>query len=692
MKSILLPVFLWVSVAGRSAIIYWDGGAGDGLWNTAANWAGDIVPGIMDDVVLDQSLVTGSYTVELPGAAVTITIRSLSINPSASGNITLLLPASSMANPGLLVTGPDDALVLNKGAVLRNSSGATAGSGIVITNKFRINDGGRYVHNTRRANATIVSQLSAAAGTESGVFEFDVPVASYTLSLSNRIYGTLELSSLASGGTTTYIGTGANPLHINGELKINSGVVLNISMSADFIVHGNYRQASSSGFNIQSSSSSNIVRINGNVVAEGTITKSGTGLPVLELGGLVNQDISITGPVTNNVAFRVNNNAGITLTDPFLISYQLQLINGRIRTSSSGILTFADNATYTGGSAVSFIEGPVRKTGDDDFDFPVGTGEVYAPIGIAGTGGHVADEFIAEYKRGNPQSVPALGNSIAATIDHISYTEYWDLRRIAGTAAKTIRLTAGPYSFVKVLTSLLVARFGGGLWNDEGGTGFMPGPPAPPYITGNFTSATAINAFGAFTIGTTDNESINPLPVQLISFHANPVNTGKAVLSWELALGSPVAGFAIERAGRDRRFSTIAVMEGNANGRFYTYIDGQLKKGINYYRLKMMDKDSIVTYSRIAVVQNAAGGLTLVSLSPAIVSSKIRFDVVSSLTQAAFIMVVDMQGRVWRKQQQVFQTGNTLIELALNELPPGIYQVVGIFEEGKTNVIRFIKE
>ena len=61
-----------------------------------------------------------------------------------------------------------------------------------------IHDGGRYIHQTRASHANnILRILSTAPGTEQGIFDFDVPRASYTISVSNRIYGSLELHATA---------------------------------------------------------------------------------------------------------------------------------------------------------------------------------------------------------------------------------------------------------------------------------------------------------------------------------------------------------------------------------------------------------------------------------------------------------------------------------------------------------------
>ena len=332
MKRLLVSGFVvLVFIFSNAAVITWDGGGDAVSWNDALNWTGDVLPGAGDDVVLDNlNGVPGSYTVNLPVAAVTVIINSLTLTPSGSNSITLNLPASNTANPGLNVTGPGDALLLNSGSILKNSSGASAGSGITITNIFRINNGSRYIHNTGRGNAAIVSQLSIVAGTESGIFEYDVPLASYTISLSGRTYGSLILSSIANGGTITYLGSGASPLNINGNFLINTGVSFSISMTADFIVHGNYNQSASSTFNIQNSTGNNIVKIMGDITSAGTITKTGTGLPELQLNGTSNQTINITGTITGTVDFNSNNPAGATLLSDLILPYRYKISGGNL--------------------------------------------------------------------------------------------------------------------------------------------------------------------------------------------------------------------------------------------------------------------------------------------------------------------------------------------------------------------------
>lgn len=693
MKINLLSTFLFVllSFFANSAIV-WDGEAGDGLWTTNTNWVGNILPGASDDVILDNSVVTGSYTVSLPAGNISVSVNSLIITPAGLNNITFIIPNANTAFPSFTVSGPGDALVLNKGAVFKNSSGAPEGPTLVINNTFRINNEARYVHNTARGNASIVSQLSTSAGTEEGEFEFDVPAAVQTLSLTGRTYGTLILSSVTRGGPVTYSGNGASTLNINGNLQIGTGVTLSIGMSANFIIHKNLNQSASSVFNLQNSTNNNLVKIIGDVESHGTLTKTGSGMPVMELNGTVNQNINVTTAV-ENVSLKINNSSGITLVSPLLIHSKLELTNGKVKTDGVNILTLADDAFYTGASAGSFIEGPMKKIGDDDFNFPVGSGNIYAPIGISGAGGNVTDEFIAEYIRQNPQSTPGLGNSIENTINHISSIEYWKINRTAGSSAKNIQFTVTEYSFVKNLNTLLVARFEAGQWRNEGGTNFITGDAIPPYITGTFESNNGVGNFGAFTIATTDNIILNPLPVKLVSFNVLKASEKKSILSWVLAEEClPGANFELQRATGNHIFETIAIINGGVNRKKYEYSDDNLRHGVNYYRLKVTDADGAISYSHLVSAFGGAKDRFASFLAPTVVTNTAILTITSDINQHLDIVISDIQGRIVRRQRQRINTGNTNIHLLLHDLDRGIYHVSLASNQGNNNVIRFIKQ
>jgi hypothetical protein len=239
--SLAIALSAWVVMpVGKAwaATLTWDGG-GDGIsWNDANNWVGNVAPTSADDVVLDNSVVPGTYTVNLPTGAVTISIHKLTITPAAGNTIALILPSGNTANPGFSVgdaTAGTDDIILNSGAILRNSSGATVSSNGIEANTttngtVRINNGGRYIHNTSRSTGGIVPSLSTAAGTETGVFEYDSPgTGSVSISASGRNYGTLILTR--SAGAAIYTSSGGSALTVRGNFIINGGVTYNSSMT-----------------------------------------------------------------------------------------------------------------------------------------------------------------------------------------------------------------------------------------------------------------------------------------------------------------------------------------------------------------------------------------------------------------------------------------------------------------------------
>lgn len=687
MRSFFVCIWLLLSFASRATIIQWDGGGADGLWNTAANWTGDRVPATGDDVVLDNSFLPGNYTVNLPGGSDSVVIQSLVITPAASSFIVLVLPATSIRDSCLIITGASYALVLNRGAVLKNSSRASKGTSLIIADSFRINNGARYIHNTNTGNLEIVSRLSKAAGTELGTFEFDVPAASYTLSLSGRTFGTLELSSTASPGITNYTGTGASQLNINGDLLMNADADFSLGMSAPVVVHRHLKILPGCVFNLQNSNNNNMVKILGDVSVEGTITELGNGLPVLELNGNTLQQVFITGVIQNSICFSMNNSAGASLQSPLVLPFQLQLLNGKLKTDAINLLTLTDKAIYTGGSSKSFVEGPMKKVGDENFIFPVGKGSIYAPVGIAGAG-TATDEFIAEYMRSNPQSVPGLGNNYTSPLDHISNVEFWKLDRVAGNSSRTISLAVSALSFATTATNLLVAAFNGVQWHSEGNAGFVAGAPVPPYITGTLSAALPVNVFGAFTVGTSDPVQVNPLPVGLLSFNV-VAQQNRLLFNWRVADNTSLLKFEIQGATGDRLFQTVGVVDAEISRNQYEY---SMPEGrYRLFRLKIIEMTGSGSYSKIVAINSSQSGISRISLFPDPAGSKLHISIVSVGEQPLVLRVIDMHGRILKTEHYGLLPGPTTISLSIDDLAAGLYWLSATTATEKIYPIRFTR-
>src|SRR5689334_15594190 len=110
----LIFFLLIISAQSLSAQKKWDGEAANNQWSDPVNWTGNLLPAPTDDVLLDNSVVAGSYNVVLPLTAVIV--KTITLAPAVRNIIELELPKTNKAIPALTLTR----LVINQGGVFRN--------------------------------------------------------------------------------------------------------------------------------------------------------------------------------------------------------------------------------------------------------------------------------------------------------------------------------------------------------------------------------------------------------------------------------------------------------------------------------------------------------------------------------------------------------------------------------------------
>jgi hypothetical protein len=676
----------------------WTGLAGDGMWSSPNNWSGNSIPLTTDDVLLDNSVIGGSYTVTFSATSVTVSVNSLTITPASGNTIQLTIPVSNTANPGLNVTGSGDALVLNNGAILMNSTGvASGGVGLAIANTFRINNGAKYVHNNVRANASIVSQLSTVAGTENGVFEYDVPTTmGYTASISNRKYGTLIFNATAAGGTKVYTGTGSNPLTINGDLQINNGATINADLATangNIIINGNYIQNGGT-FNISSGAGDNsIVKIKGNITqTSGIITETNTGLPVIELDGTAQQTVSIQGTIANSVSFRINNSAGAILSSPLILPYKLELLNGNITTSSTNLLTLQTGATISVDSTIantSYIDGPLRKEGlssASNFLFPVGkNGKMYWLELKNATG-----NFNVELIKNSPRD---LSTNYGSGIDHVGTNYYWNVDAdISPSASANVELSFPDVSTSGVtdVATLRAAQLISGVWTDDGNISTTGSAGA----SGSVVSAT-VNTFNSATgnFALSSNTSTqNPLAVTFISFVATKLNNNSASLNWQIDLANDVSYFEIQSSDDTSDFKSLEKIHAKENERSYQFTDDHLSNGIIYYRIKLVAKIGEECFSKIvAVNNNNSFHFDIISSIPVTSNNNLMMRITSPQKTSLQFNFLSTDGAFIKRDFVLVETGENIISLNIANFATGIYILQAIDLRGNFQTKKFIK-
>ncbi|MCB2408984.1 T9SS type A sorting domain-containing protein [Hymenobacter lucidus] len=179
-----------------------------------------------------------------------------------------------------------------------------------------------------------------------------------------------------------------------------------------------------------------------------------------------------------------------------------------------------------------------------------------------------------------------------------------------------------------------------------------------------------------------NNEPQNPLPVELVAFSAK-LRDNTVVLNWTTASEINNRGFEVERSADAKNFKTVLYKEGAGSSTIrtsYEAVDTKPLAGISYYRLKQIDTDGTVSYSKAVVVK---AKLTDVSVypNPTQGSDVVTVALPSGSTEGLLVRITDLTGRQIRETRLGSQG-----ELNTQGLEAGTYIIV--VGEGDAKVSR----
>ncbi|WP_400192040.1 right-handed parallel beta-helix repeat-containing protein [Hymenobacter sp. B81] len=362
----------------------------------------------------------------------------------------------------------------------------------------------------------------------------------------------------------------------------------------------------------------------------------------------------------------------LTLGTPLLLSNSLTLNAGLVASSAANRLTLADNASSTAGNAGSYVIGPLRKLGNDAFVFPIGRDGVWARLSISAPG-DAGSAYVAEYAAQPFGSTPPTPPLV-----RISQVEHWVLNRESGAGSVAVGLywENGTRSGIVDPALLRVARFEGGSWVNEGNGG-----TAGSAAAGSVVSGGPVSGFGVFTFGSTS--PINPLPVELTAFAAEPDGDGAARLSWTTASEKDNAGFEVERSRNGQAWQRIGFVAGAGNSsqpRSYSYRDAAGLNGVVFYRLRQLDLDGAASFSPVAAVQLSLGKGALV-LYPNPAKNQVTLQLATVADGPVRVQVLDLTGRLVLRTELTAAGAEAVLPL-IDRVSPGVY-VVQVSGEGQ---------
>ncbi len=160
------------------------------------------------------------------------------------------------------------------------------------------------------------------------------------------------------------------------------------------------------------------------------------------------------------------------------------------------------------------------------------------------------------------------------------------------------------------------------------------------------------------------------LPLKLLAFSAKRNGTTNLLL-WQTSQEINTDHFDIERSPSGKDFSKIGRVKTGTG--VYTFTDQTSLPLLNYYRLKMVDKDGRSAYSKIVSLQT--NGIARASIFPNPVSSSATLQVWGDHAETVMIKMVNANGKVLSTKTSKLFAGNNQILLDMQSFSTGVYMV-----------------
>ena len=200
------------------------------------------------------------------------------------------------------------------------------------------------------------------------------------------------------------------------------------------------------------------------------------------------------------------------------------------------------------------------------------------------------------------------------------------------------------------------------------------------------------NGFSGYFIS---SKTRPPLPIK-VEYFRGAKQGNSHVLDWKVVPVNTVNGtLSLERSADGRNFSSIYSITASAVRMHqpFNYATSNLLKGTNYYRLKLTDDNGVVSYSGIVALLNGNKGFELVNITPnPVTEGRFKLNIATAEQLKMEVVITDMAGRVVGRQTNNLINGFNAVEVNVNSLANGMYQVMGIIGGERTKVVTFVKQ
>ncbi|WP_210517867.1 hypothetical protein [Hymenobacter terricola] len=403
----------------------------------------------------------------------------------------------------------------------------------------------------------------------------------------------------------------------------------------------------------------------GTVEVAGDFTNAGTvaaGTGLLRFTGAADQTVTPGGAsfYRMEVAKPTSNTTAVLLpaSTALIITNQLLLTQGMVRTPATSTVLLPDGATVVGEATGRYVVGNLQVqraavTSLVDFGNGLsldGTGQALGAVTVTRTAGLLLPNV----------SYGTNLNNNTKGIDRI-----WTVVPAAQpTAPVPFTLTWLPDDNNGLATTSPVRPW------QQATAGTAWGRLGTPSAFTSYTVSATSPTLARFTV----SSEANPLPVELLTFEAAPDGPAAVQLRWATASEKDNAGFTVERSLDGLAFDGLGFVAGHGNAtsqNTYGFRDAHLpaKRDLLYYRLRQTDLSGQITYSPVRSVR-LEGAEPGFHVYPTIAEGGHVYYEYTGPVAPATLEVLDAVGRVVYHQAS---DGGSLGEVPVAGLASGAY-------------------
>jgi len=166
-------------------------------------------------------------------------------------------------------------------------------------------------------------------------------------------------------------------------------------------------------------------------------------------------------------------------------------------------------------------------------------------------------------------------------------------------------------------------------------------------------------------------------PIELSSF-TGVAEECNGIINWTTQSEINFSHFELEKSIDGVSFSTIETIQGKGNpGAAYSFVDTKLRT-INYYRLKSVDEDGTISYSKIIFIDKGKGcseaDIEFEIYPNPVINTDLTVSVDSKFrNQEVNLAITDALGRVLIDIPTTLLRGGNIIEIPVDKLANGTY-------------------